>query len=85
MPGLDTFSRPVATEEVEDHPIHTEHYRVPEQTWHDVGTTHMRGGRVVAVGTTTTRALESVAHSGDLCGGPTCSSRPGSSSGSSTG
>jgi len=65
--GLDTF-RPVSVEHLEDHPIHTEHYRVPEQTWHDVGTTHMAGGRVVAVGTTTTRALESVAHSGDLAG-----------------
>lgn len=65
--GLDTF-RPVLVEQLEDHPIHTEHYRVPEQTWHDVGATRMAGGRVVAVGTTTTRALESVAHTGDLAG-----------------
>lgn len=65
--GLDTF-RPISTEHVEEHPIHCEHYRVPEQTWHEVGTTRMHGGRVVAVGTTTTRALESVTHTGDLCG-----------------
>ncbi|MFV0317773.1 MAG: tRNA preQ1(34) S-adenosylmethionine ribosyltransferase-isomerase QueA [Microthrixaceae bacterium] len=65
--GLDTF-RPVSTEMLADHVIHTEHYRVPEQTWHDVGATHIAGGRVVAVGTTTTRALESVAHTGDLAG-----------------
>lgn len=65
--GLDTF-RPISTEYVEDHPIHCEHYRVPERTWHEVGTTRMRGGRVVAVGTTTTRALESVTHTGGLSG-----------------
>lgn len=65
--GLDTF-RPVTTEVLEDHPIHTEHYRVPEESWHDVGVTRTHGGRVVAVGTTTTRALEAVAHSGDLSG-----------------
>lgn len=65
--GLDTF-RPVTTEHIEQHPIHTEHYNVPEQTWHEVGTTRMQGGRVVAVGTTTTRALESVTHTGDLTG-----------------
>lgn len=65
--GLDTF-RPISTEYVEEHPIHTEHYNVPEQTWHAVGTTRMHGGRVVAVGTTTTRALESVTHTGDLTG-----------------
>lgn len=65
--GLDTF-RPVSTELVEDHPIHSERYNVPEQTWHEVGTTRMQGGRVTAVGTTTTRALESVTHTGDLAG-----------------
>jgi S-adenosylmethionine:tRNA ribosyltransferase-isomerase len=65
--GLDTF-RPVSTEYVEEHPIHSEHYSVPEQTWHEVGATRMHGGRVTAVGTTTTRALESVAHTGDLTG-----------------
>lgn len=65
--GLDTF-RPVSTEVLADHVIHTEHYRVPRQTWHDIGATHLAGGRVVAVGTTTTRALESVAHTGDLSG-----------------
>lgn len=65
--GLDTF-RPVSTEHVEEHPIHTEHYSVSEQTWHEVGTTRLQGGRVVAVGTTTTRALESVTHTGDLTG-----------------
>ncbi len=65
--GLDTF-RPVSTELIEEHPIHTEHYHVPQATWHEVGTTHMHGGRVVAVGTTTTRALESVTHTGDLSG-----------------
>jgi S-adenosylmethionine:tRNA ribosyltransferase-isomerase len=65
--GYDTF-RPVTTEHVEDHPIHSEHYAVPEATWHDITTTRMSDGRVVAVGTTTVRALESVAHTGHLAG-----------------
>ncbi len=65
--GLDTF-RPVTSEHVEDHPIHTEHYRVPERTWHEVKATELEGGSVVAVGTTTVRALESAAHTGNLAG-----------------
>ena len=65
--GLDTF-RPVTTDLVEDHEIHTELYSVPESTWHDVMATRVAGGSVVAVGTTSVRALESVAHTGDLTG-----------------
>ncbi len=65
--GLDTF-RPVNVEHVEDHPIHTEHYAVPAQSWHEITTTRLAGGAVVAVGTTTVRALESVAHTGNLVG-----------------
>ncbi|MGI9578537.1 MAG: tRNA preQ1(34) S-adenosylmethionine ribosyltransferase-isomerase QueA [Microthrixaceae bacterium] len=65
--GLDTF-RPVTTEHVESHEIHTEFYSVSEQTWHDVTTARVAGSKVLAVGTTTVRALESVAHMGDLAG-----------------
>jgi S-adenosylmethionine:tRNA ribosyltransferase-isomerase len=65
--GLDTF-RPVSTELVADHPIHTELYAVPEATWESVAATRSAGGRVLAVGTTSTRALESAAATGRLSG-----------------
>src|SRR4051812_25177520 len=60
--GLDTF-RPVTAERPEDHQIHSERYRVPRETLDAC----RRAKRVVAVGTTTVRALESAAH-GDLAG-----------------
>lgn len=65
--GLDTF-RPIATERVEDHVIHTERYRVPPATWEVVEAARSEGRPVLAVGTTSVRALESVAASGELDG-----------------
>lgn len=56
--GLDTF-RPIAVEVVEEHPMHSEAYSVPEATLAAIEATHAAGGRVVAVGTTVVRALES--------------------------
>jgi S-adenosylmethionine:tRNA ribosyltransferase-isomerase len=55
--GLGTF-QPVRVERVEDHQIHTEQYSIPEATVDAIRSTKARGGRVVAVGTTTTRTLE---------------------------
>lgn len=65
--GLDTF-RPLSTDVVEDHLIHTERFRVPADTWDAVGSTVADGGRVVAVGTTSVRALESRAARGATSG-----------------
>ncbi|MGB3412932.1 MAG: tRNA preQ1(34) S-adenosylmethionine ribosyltransferase-isomerase QueA [Microthrixaceae bacterium] len=65
--GIDTF-RPITTDLVEDHEIHSEWYRVPPETWDLVQETRARGGRIVAVGTTSVRALESAAKSGELQG-----------------
>lgn len=65
--GLDTF-RPVTTDLVEDHAIHTERYRVPQSTWDACHAARAAGGRVVAVGTTSVRALESAAARGELSG-----------------
>ena len=65
--GLDTF-RPLTTELLEEHQIHSEWYRVPEQTWRQVQLAKAQGRRVVAVGTTTVRALESAAIGGQLQG-----------------
>jgi S-adenosylmethionine:tRNA ribosyltransferase-isomerase len=56
--GLDTF-RPVSADDPHDHVIHTEHYRVREHAADTVNDARARGSRVVAVGTTSVRALES--------------------------
>lgn len=58
--GLDTF-RPMSGVNVEDHRIHSEWIAVPQEAVDAVGRTRERGGRVVAVGTTVVRTLESVA------------------------
>jgi S-adenosylmethionine:tRNA ribosyltransferase-isomerase len=59
MVGLDTF-RPIASDDPLDHRMHTERYRVP----HDTVARCKDAARVVAVGTTTVRALESAARTG---------------------
>jgi len=65
--GLDTF-RPVTVDDPAAHVMHTEAYRVPSSTWEACRSTRAAGGRVVAVGTTTVRSLESAAASGRLEG-----------------
>jgi S-adenosylmethionine:tRNA ribosyltransferase-isomerase len=65
--GLGTF-RPIKADRIEDHPMHAERYRVPRATFEACIETARRGGRVVAVGTTTVRALESAAATGELEG-----------------
>ncbi|MEF9877161.1 MAG: S-adenosylmethionine:tRNA ribosyltransferase-isomerase, partial [Gordonibacter sp.] len=56
--GLDTF-RIVDEDDPEQHTIHTERYTVPERTVSAIAETHECGGRVIAVGTTSVRSLES--------------------------
>lgn len=58
--GLGTF-RPVKEEEIEDHDMHSEFCVVPEETAQLINETKAHGGRVVAVGTTSCRTLESFA------------------------
>lgn len=58
--GLGTF-RPVKEDRVLDHKMHSEHYEVPERTAELIRQTKANGGRVIAVGTTSCRTLESVA------------------------
>jgi S-adenosylmethionine:tRNA ribosyltransferase-isomerase len=58
--GLDTF-RPVSEDDPSRHKMHTERYRVPPGTMERCRDVRRAGGRVVAVGTTTVRALESAA------------------------
>jgi len=61
--GLGTF-QPVRVERVEEHRIHREWYTIPAETADAVRTAKERGGRVVAVGTTSARALEFAADDG---------------------
>lgn len=65
--GLGTF-RPITTDAVEDHVMHSEQYRVPAATMTACERTRAEGGKVLAVGTTAVRALESAAVRGELEG-----------------
>ena len=58
--GLGTF-RPVSVEDIQDHKMHSEHYYMPQATADLINKTKARGGRVIAVGTTSCRTIESVA------------------------
>ena len=58
--GLGTF-RPVKEDEISDHKMHTEWYNVSPETAQKINDTHAAGHRVIAVGTTSCRTLESVA------------------------
>lgn len=57
--GLGTF-RPVKEDEVLKHKMHSEHYHLPKETAELIKKTKTEGGRVIAVGTTSCRTLESV-------------------------
>nr|WP_284699722.1 tRNA preQ1(34) S-adenosylmethionine ribosyltransferase-isomerase QueA [Planococcus beigongshangi] len=59
--GLGTF-RPVSVESIEDHEMHAEFYRITKETAELINNTKAQGGRVISVGTTSTRTLESVAN-----------------------
>lgn len=61
--GLGTF-RPVKAENIEDHEMHTEYFEVTEDAARRINAAHARGGRVIAVGTTSVRTLESAAADG---------------------
>jgi S-adenosylmethionine:tRNA ribosyltransferase-isomerase len=65
--GAGTF-QPVKTERIDEHVMHRERYRVPPATQAAIAECRARGGRVVAVGTTTVRTLESWAASGQAEG-----------------
>lgn len=58
--GLDTF-RPVQVEDITEHRMHSEYYEVTEQAAREIRRVRQAGGRIIAVGTTVTRCLESAA------------------------
>ncbi len=57
--GLGTF-RPVKVERIEDHLMHAEHFSITEEVAAEINRRRAAGGRIIAVGTTTCRVLESV-------------------------
>jgi S-adenosylmethionine:tRNA ribosyltransferase-isomerase len=74
--GAGTF-QPVKTENIADHRMHSEWYSIPPATIDALDRTQARGGRVVAVGTTTVRTLESWARSGQASGDTSIFITPG--------
>lgn len=67
--GLGTF-RPVKAEQVEEHQMHAEFYSVPAKTAEIINQAKATGGRIITVGTTSTRTLETVAGAdGTVCPG----------------
>ncbi len=66
--GAGTF-QPVRAEYVREHVMHSECYEIPQAAVDAIGRAHAAGGRVIAVGTTSLRALESAAQNGELRAG----------------
>ena len=65
--GIGT-SRPVKAEKIEEHHMHFEEYFVDEKAANIINETILAGGRIVSVGTTSTRTLESAAQFDEECG-----------------
>ena len=63
--GLGTF-RPVKEDNIENHLMHSEHYIMPQKTADIINETKKNGGRVICVGTTSCRTVESVASKGEI-------------------
>ena len=57
--GLGTF-RPVKVENIEEHHMHSEYYRLSQEVADTINNTRLNGGKIIAVGTTTTRTLETL-------------------------
>jgi S-adenosylmethionine:tRNA ribosyltransferase-isomerase len=74
--GAGTF-QPVKTENIAEHRMHSEWYSIPPQTIEAVEATRAAGCRVLAVGTTTVRTLESWAQSGEPSGDTSIFITPG--------
>ena len=74
--GAGTFA-PVKVQRIEEHRMHSERYDIPPETIQAIAQTRQAGGRVIAVGTTTTRTLETWARDGATQGDTDIFIRPG--------
>ena len=63
--GVGTF-QPVKVEDIKEHQMHSEYFEICQETVDKIVTTKANGGRIVAVGTTAVRTLESIALQGEL-------------------
>ena len=63
--GIGTF-RPVKVEKIEDHHMHSEHFYIKPDDVEKINKTKQNGGRIISVGTTSTRVLESIADENGL-------------------
>jgi S-adenosylmethionine:tRNA ribosyltransferase-isomerase len=66
--GAGTF-QPVRTDHIREHTMHSERYEIPQATVAQIAQTRAAGGRIIAAGTTSLRALESAAACGELAAG----------------
>ena len=66
--GAGTF-QPVRAEHIREHTMHSERYEIPQATVDAIAQARMAGGRIIAVGTTSLRALESATQDGELQAG----------------
>jgi S-adenosylmethionine:tRNA ribosyltransferase-isomerase len=67
--GAGTF-QPVRVDEIKDHVMHAEYVEVPQQVVDQINATKAKGGRVIAVGTTSVRSIESAAQASKSAGQP---------------
>lgn len=77
--GAGTF-QPLRVDNLDEHRMHAEFAQVPAQACEQIAATHARGRRVIAIGTTVVRSLESAAQGGELkpfCGDTRLFIRPG--------
>jgi len=74
--GAGTF-QPVKVDNIAEHQMHSERYEVPAATQDAIAQTRERGGRIVAIGTTTVRTLESWAATGEASGDTSIFITPG--------
>ncbi len=63
--GAGTF-QPVRSEKIEDHDMHAEYLEVDEEVCEKINACRARGGRVIAIGTTSVRCLETASSSGKI-------------------
>ena len=68
--GIGTF-RPVKVENIEEHEMHSEHYYIKQEDVYKINETKKQGKRVIAVGTTSCRVLESISEENGLVKGDT--------------
>ncbi len=66
--GIDTF-KPITSEDIRDHKMHKEYFEISKDTANEINCTKENGGRIIAVGTTTVRTLESNVTNGKLLPG----------------